>query len=77
MYNTETTLRMGESELKETANRLWAMIKRLRERGSTSEDLEWDLCYVQREIDLRSARADTNRRLVTARDYTAPHETNN
>jgi len=62
MYNTENTLRMSEGELIETAGRLRGMIKRLRDRGADATDLEWDLCYVQRELDLRSSRAESSRR---------------
>jgi hypothetical protein len=54
MYNTETTLYMSEGELAEAAGRLRATIRRLRERGALADDLEWDLCYVQRELDRRA-----------------------
>lgn len=66
-YNTDTTLYMSEGELIETIGRLKGMIKRLRERGSSTHDLEWDLCYVQREMDIRAARADAHRRFLEAR----------
>jgi hypothetical protein len=58
---------MSESELIETIGRLKGMIKRLRERGSGTHDLEWDLCYVQREMDIRAARAESHRRYLEAR----------
>jgi hypothetical protein len=61
MYNTDTTLHMSEGELIETAGRIRAMIKRLWERGARADDLEWDLCYVQRELDLRGRRSETSR----------------
>jgi len=66
-YNTDSTLYMGEGELIETIGRLKGMIKRLRDRGSNTNDLEWDLCYVQREMEIRMARADSHRRHLEAR----------
>ena len=68
MYNTETTLYMSEGDLAEAASRIRASIRRLRERGTRTEDLEWDLCYVQRELDLRAARAEAHLRTLDARD---------
>lgn len=76
MYNTDTTLHMSEGELIESAGRIRAMIKRLRERGTRTEDLEWDLCYVQRELELRSVRAELHRAHLESRGY-LPHEANN
>ena len=66
-YNTESTLYMSEGDLIETIGRIKGMIKRLRERGSQTTDLEWDLCYVQREMDIRVARAESHRRYLESR----------
>jgi hypothetical protein len=74
MYNTDTTLYMSEGELIESAGRIRAMIKRLRERNTRTDDLEWDLCYVQRELNLRADRAEMHRKLLEARSGSAPHE---
>jgi hypothetical protein len=74
MYNTDTTLYMSEGELIELNGRLRGMIRRLRERGTGTEDLEWDLCYVQRELDLRSCRSDTIRRHTDVGDSDASQE---
>lgn len=76
MYNTDTTLHMSEGELNESAGRIRAMIKRLRERGTRTEDLEWDLCYIQRELELRAARSELHRAHMESRGF-APHEANN
>jgi hypothetical protein len=73
-YNTDTTLYMSESELIETIGRLKGMIKRLRERGSQTVDIEWDLCYVQREMDMRVARAESHRRFLESRGIFVPNE---
>jgi len=67
MYNTDTTLYMSEGDLAEAAGRIRATIRRLRERGTRTEDLEWDLCYIQRELDLRAARAEAHLRTLEAR----------
>jgi hypothetical protein len=75
-YNTDSTLYMSEGELIETIGRLKGMIKRLRERGSQTVDLEWDLCYVQREMDIRSARADAHRRYMESRGLLPAIEAN-
>ena len=72
-YNTDTTLYMSEGELLETIGRLKGMIKRLRDRGSATHDLEWDLCYVQREMDIRAARVDAHRRFQESRGMFFPH----
>ncbi len=74
MYNTDTTLYMGEGELIESAGRIRAMIKRLRERGTPTEDLEWDLCYIQRELNLRADRAEMHRKLLESRGAPVPRE---
>lgn len=66
-YNTDSTLYMSEGDLIETIGRIKGMIKRLRERGSQTTDLEWDLCYVQREMDIRVARAESHRRYLESR----------
>jgi hypothetical protein len=66
-YNTESTLYMSEGELIETIGRIKAMIKRLRDRGSQTTDLEFDLCYVQREMDMRSLRVESHRRYLESR----------
>ena len=71
-YNTETTLYMSEGDLIETIGRLKGMIKRLRERGGDTLALEWDLCYVQREADMRVARVDAHRRYLESRGYVLP-----
>ena len=68
MYNTETTLYMSEGDLAEAASRIRATIRRLRERGAHADDLEWDLCYIQRELDLRAGRAESHLRSLEARD---------
>ena len=34
--------------------------------------LEWDLCYVQREADMRVARVDAHRRYLESRGYVLP-----
>jgi len=66
-YNTESTLYMSEGDLIETIGRLKGMIKRLKDRGSQTSDLEWDLCYVQREMDIRIARGDNHRLRLASR----------
>ena len=69
MYNTDTTLYMSEGEMLDTIGRLRGMIKRIRERGNgaSTDDLEWDLCYVQRELDIRASRAASHARFLESR----------
>jgi hypothetical protein len=69
MYNTDSTLYMSEGELMDAISRLRGMIKRIRERanGGNTEDLEWDLCYVQRELDLRASRTAAHARYLESR----------
>jgi len=73
-YNTETTLYMSEGEIVETLGRIRGMIKRLRERGGDTLSLEWDLCYVQREADMRQARADAWRQGLEAKGLIRPEQ---
>ena len=70
MYNTESTLYMSEGELIETIGRLKGMIKRLRDRGGDTLALEWDLCYVQREAEMRVARVAAHARYMESRGFT-------
>jgi hypothetical protein len=75
MYNTETTLYMSEGDLAEAASRIRASIRRFRERGARTEELEWDLCYVQRELDMRAARSSSSLRPIESRETNSEAKT--
>jgi len=44
---------MTETELRSTARRLESNVTKLRKNKQDSKDLEMEICYIQREIELR------------------------
>ena len=44
---------MTETELRSTARRLESNVTKLRKNKQNSKDLEMEICYIQREIELR------------------------
>jgi len=44
---------MTETELRSTARRLESNVTKLRKNKQNSKDLEMEICYIQRELELR------------------------
>ncbi len=44
---------MTETELRSTARRLESNVTKLRKNKQDSKDLEMEICYIQRELELR------------------------
>ena len=63
MLNIDYLAKIDESDLSQHARRLVSIIRNA--RGRQKESAEIDLCYVQREIEVR------RRRQIAHREYTA------
>ena len=73
MLNIDYLSKIDESDLSQHARRLKSIIKNA--RGRQRESAELDLCYVQRELEVRHRRQVAHREYMSnnPRKYTRSH----